>query len=180
MWKKIFPKKVSQCRKKLKGTLWSRPVWCYAEKQKKTILVQFARPNGAIWCNNIFCRTFKNYFGQFVWIEKKSHYKSRVSLHEAPTKKERWQKKIEQKFASRKQGERIATWIVQRCKTRVDGRGRIQHIIRTIKEYKWDVVLLSDVASKKPGVWWYEENAVFVHSNRASVVLRNQWANDWK
>ena len=33
----------------------------------KTFLVQFARPNGAI----IFCRTFKNYFGQFVWIEKK-------------------------------------------------------------------------------------------------------------
>ena len=35
----------------------------------------------------IFCRTFKNYFGQFVWIEKKSHYNSRVSLHEAPTNK---------------------------------------------------------------------------------------------
>ena len=44
---------------------------CYAEKQKKPFwlgslgqIVQF----GAI----IFCRTFKNYFGQFVWIEKKS------------------------------------------------------------------------------------------------------------
>ena len=34
----------------------------------------------------IFSRTFKNYFGQFVWIEKMSHYNSRVSLHEAPTK----------------------------------------------------------------------------------------------
>ena len=32
-----------------------------------------------------FRRTFKNYFGQFVWIEKKSHYNRRVSLHEAPT-----------------------------------------------------------------------------------------------
>ena len=45
-------------------------------------MVQF----GAI----IFCRTFKNYFGQFAWIEKKkkkkSHYNSRVSLHETPTK----------------------------------------------------------------------------------------------
>ena len=29
----------------------------------------------------------KNYFGQFAWIEKKSHYNSRVSLHEAPAKK---------------------------------------------------------------------------------------------
>ena len=27
-----------------------------------------------------------SYFAQFVWIEKKSHYNSRVSLHEAPTK----------------------------------------------------------------------------------------------
>ena len=43
---------------------------CYAEKQEKPFwfsslgqMVQF----DAI----IFCRTFKNYFGQFVWIEKK-------------------------------------------------------------------------------------------------------------
>ena len=70
-------------------------VW-YAGKQEKPFwfssldqIVQF----GAI----IFCRTFKNYFGQFVWIEKKSHYNSRVPLHEAPTKKwykgaSKWQK----------------------------------------------------------------------------------------
>ena len=58
---------------------------CYAEKQEKRFwfssvgqMVQF----GAI----IFCRTFRNYFGQFLRIEKKSHYNSRVSLHEAPTK----------------------------------------------------------------------------------------------
>ena len=54
-------------------------------KSGKTFLVQFARQIvqfGAI----IFCRTFRNYFGQFVWIEKKSHYNSRVSLHEASTK----------------------------------------------------------------------------------------------
>ena len=43
---------------------------CYAEKQETPFwfsslgqIVQF----GAI----IFCRTFKNYFGKFVWIEKK-------------------------------------------------------------------------------------------------------------
>ena len=59
---------------------------CYAEKQGKPFwssslgqMVQFD--------TIIFGRTFKNYFGQFVWIEKKSHYNSRVSLHEAPTKK---------------------------------------------------------------------------------------------
>ena len=32
-----------------------------------------------------FRRTFQNYFGQFVRIEK-SHYNSCVLLHEAPTK----------------------------------------------------------------------------------------------
>ena len=32
-----------------------------------------------------FRKTFKNYYGQFVWIEK-SHYNSRVLLHEGPTK----------------------------------------------------------------------------------------------
>ena len=84
-WGKFFSKKVSQCRKKWKwGTLWSRPILCYAGKQEKLFwfsslgqMVQF----GAI----IFCRT-SNYFGQFVWIVKKTDYNSHVSLHEAPTK----------------------------------------------------------------------------------------------
>ena len=75
---------------------------CYAEKQGKPFwssslgqMVQFD--------TIIFGKTFRNYFGQFVWIEKKvtiivafhsmkrrlkkkSHYNSRVSLPEAPTK----------------------------------------------------------------------------------------------
>ena len=53
-------------------------------KTGKSFVFQFVRPNSAIK----ICRTFKNYFGQFVWIEKKkkSHYNTRVSLHEAPTK----------------------------------------------------------------------------------------------
>ena len=80
----ILGKNLTVPKKIERGTLWSRPVCCYAEKQEKPFwfsslgqMVQF----GAI----IFCRTFKNYFGQFVWIEK-SHANSRVSLHEAPTK----------------------------------------------------------------------------------------------
>ena len=57
-------------------------------KTGKTILVQFARPNSAFWCNNI-CRTFVELFWSVrVDRKKKSHYNSRVSLHEAPTKKE--------------------------------------------------------------------------------------------
>ena len=62
---------------------------CYAGKQEKHFwfsslgqMVQFD--------TIIFGRTSKNYFGQFVWIEKtkKSHYNSRVLLYEAPNKKE--------------------------------------------------------------------------------------------
>ena len=72
LWGKNFLiQKVSQCRKKLKGDpLVSLGMVRYAEKQEKPFwfsslgqMVQF----GAI----IFCRTFQNYFGQFVWIEKK-------------------------------------------------------------------------------------------------------------
>ena len=57
-------------------------------KTGKTFSVQFARPNDSIW-DYIILQNFQNYFGQFVWIEKKIkkfHYISRVSLHEAPTK----------------------------------------------------------------------------------------------
>ena len=58
---------------------------CYAEKDEKPIL--FNSLSQMIRFGTIkFRRTFKNYFGQFVWIEK-SLYNSRVLLHEAPTKK---------------------------------------------------------------------------------------------
>ena len=67
----FFRKKVSQSQKNERGDpLVSPGMVCYAEKQEKTFwfsslgqIVKF----GAI----IFCRTFRNYFGQFVWIEKK-------------------------------------------------------------------------------------------------------------
>ena len=94
LWGKIlfFEKKVSQCRKKNeRGESLVSPgmVW-YAEKQEKPFW--FSSLDQIVHFDAIiFCRTFKNYFGQFVWIEKKkkkkkSHYNSRVSLHEAPTK----------------------------------------------------------------------------------------------
>ena len=60
---------------------------CYAEKQGKPFWS--SSPGQMVQFDTIiFGRTF-NYFGQFVWIEKKSPYNSRVSLHEAPTKNER-------------------------------------------------------------------------------------------
>ena len=40
-------------------------------KRGKIFLVQFARPNVLIWDHKL-CRTFKNYFGQFVWVETKA------------------------------------------------------------------------------------------------------------
>ena len=70
---KSSEKNVSQCRKKIErgDSLVSPGTVCYAEKQVKPFwssslgqMVQFD--------TIIFYRTFKNYFGQFVWIEKKS------------------------------------------------------------------------------------------------------------
>ena len=69
--KKIFRKK-SRSAKKIGrwDPLVSPGMKCYAGRQENPFwfsslgqMVQF----GAI----IFCRTFKNYFGQFLWIEKK-------------------------------------------------------------------------------------------------------------
>ena len=45
-------KKVSQCRKKLKGGPFGLARYGMLRGETgKTFLVQFARPNGAIWCN---------------------------------------------------------------------------------------------------------------------------------
>ena len=50
----FFFEKKSQCRNKMKeGTLWSRHYGMLRGKTGKTFLVQFDRPNSAIWCNNI-------------------------------------------------------------------------------------------------------------------------------
>ena len=69
--KKIRKKNVSQCRKKLKGgTLVSPGMICYAEKQVKPFCSS-SLGQMVLFDTIIFCRTFKNYFGQFVWIEKK-------------------------------------------------------------------------------------------------------------
>ena len=49
------------------------------------MIVQFPGSN----CTICPLKILWNFFGQFVWIEKKSHYYSRVSFHEAPRKKRR-------------------------------------------------------------------------------------------
>ena len=77
-----MPKKIERG-----DSLVSPGLVCYAEKQVKPFwfssldqIVHF----GAI----IFCRTFVELFWSVpVDRKKKSHYNSRVSLHEAPTKK---------------------------------------------------------------------------------------------
>ena len=51
---KKFRKKVSQCRKKLKGGPFGLTRYGMLRgKTGKSFLVHFALPNGAIWCNNI-------------------------------------------------------------------------------------------------------------------------------
>ena len=86
--KKKFRKKCLAVPKKIErgDSLVSPGLVCYAEKQVKPFwfssldqIVHF----GAI----IFCRTFVELFWSVrVDRKKKSHYNSRVSLHEAPTK----------------------------------------------------------------------------------------------
>ena len=85
--KKISKKNVSQCRKKFErgDSLVLPGMICYAEKQVKPFWSS-SLGQMVLFDTIIFCRTFKNYFGQFVWIEKKRVTISRVSLHEAPTK----------------------------------------------------------------------------------------------
>ena len=77
LWRKKNRKKSHNAEKLEGGPLVSPGMVCYAGKQEKPFwfsslgqMVQF----GAI----IFCRTLKNHFGQFVWIEKKR--KKRVTI----------------------------------------------------------------------------------------------------
>ena len=87
LWGKKIRKKCLAVPKKIErgDSLVSPGMICYAEKQVKPFWSS-SLGQMVLFDTIIFCRTFKNYFGQFVWIEKKSHYNSRVSLHEAPTK----------------------------------------------------------------------------------------------
>ena len=51
---------------------------CYAEKQVNSFWSS-SLGQMVLFDTIIFCRTFKNYFGQFVWIEKKKK-KKRVTI----------------------------------------------------------------------------------------------------
>ena len=83
-----FPKRFPVLKKIEKGDPSVSPgMVCYAEKQEKSfwfsLLGQMVQKFFVELLRTIF------YFGQFVWIKKKkTHYNSRVSLHEAPTKNE--------------------------------------------------------------------------------------------
>ena len=88
--KKIRKKCLAVPKKNERGdSLVSPGMICYAEKQVNSFWSS-SLGQMVLFDTIISCRTFKKYFGQFVWIEKKkkkkSHYNSRVSLHEAPTK----------------------------------------------------------------------------------------------
>ena len=73
--------------KKLKGGPFSLCRYCMLRgKRGKTILVQIARPNDSIWDHNILWNFFRSILASWCGL-KKSHYNSRASLHEAPTKK---------------------------------------------------------------------------------------------
>ena len=69
--KKIRKKMSRGAEKNWKGdSLVSPGMICYAEKQVKPFWFS-SLGQMVLFDTIIFCRTFKNYFGQFVWIEKK-------------------------------------------------------------------------------------------------------------
>ena len=87
---KIFfsKKKSRSAEKNERGeSLVSPGMVCYAEKQEKPFW--FSSLDEIVHFDAIiFCRTFVELFWSVrVDRKKKSHYNSRVSLHEAPTKK---------------------------------------------------------------------------------------------
>ena len=68
---KIRKKMSRSAEKNEKGdSLVSPGMICYAEKQVKPFWYS-SLGQMVLFDTIIFCRTFKNYFGQFVWIEKK-------------------------------------------------------------------------------------------------------------
>ena len=85
---KIFfsKKKSRSAEKNERGeSLVSPGMVCYAEKQEKPFW--FSSLDQIVHFDAIiFCRTFVELFWSVRLDRKKSHYNSRVSLHEAPTK----------------------------------------------------------------------------------------------
>ena len=78
-------------------------------------------------------------------------------------RKRRWIRKVDQKFSPKGQGIRIAILNLQRCKLQIDGRGRIQQILETIKENELNIV--SETSPRDEGIWWYADDSVAIHSN---------------
>ena len=71
---KIPKKSLAVPKKNERGDpLVSPGMVCYAGKQEKPFW--FSSLGQMVHFDAIFCRTFKNYFGQFVWIEKKKKEK---------------------------------------------------------------------------------------------------------
>ena len=73
--KKIRKKCLAVPKKNERGdSLVSPGMICYAEKQVNSFWSS-SLGQMVLFDTIIFCRTFKNYFGQFVWIEKKKKRK---------------------------------------------------------------------------------------------------------
>ena len=101
LWGKNFfrKKKSRSAEKNERESLVLPGMVCYAEKQEKPFW--FSSLDQIVHFDaKIFCRTFVELFWSVrVDRKKKSHYNSRVSLHEAPTKNRR-QLRLDQHICS--------------------------------------------------------------------------------
>ena len=76
----------------------------------------------------------------------------------------------------------IVTWNVQGMRLGERTRVKARAVAEVARKESWDVVLLAEVRAKENGVVWMgdeEERVVFVHGERAAVLLRGEALKAW-
>ena len=76
----------------------------------------------------------------------------------------------------------VVTWNVQRMSLGSRRKVKARKVAEYARRSGWDVVLLSEVRGEGSGVVWMgeeEERVVFVHSERAAVMLRGEVMKAW-
>lgn len=69
------------------------------------------------------------------------------------------------------------------CRMTLDTDTRMNELIATAEQYDWGVILVADVRADTTGIMEYGENEnrwVFVHSQRAGILMCDEWANQWE
>ena len=77
--------------------------------------------------------------------------------------------------------ERIMTWNLQGISLRENNRKRLKRTIGYIRKRKWEITVISEVRTEKPGVVWLgkdEETTAVIHSQKFGIILRGSALNE--